>query len=425
MRPAIYKHYLLGVLTIIVLFNYVDRLALGVVLQDIKTEFDLSDTQLGVLSGIAFAFFYSIMGVPIARWADRGNRVAIISLTAVVWSAAVVLSGASASYAQLLLIRVAVATGEAGCVPPALSLLADYFTRAERPRATAIYGLSGTLSAVVGYMLAGWLNELYGWRVMFMVLGLPGIVLAAIAWTTLKEPRRVKSQESSPALSRAPPAAAPSLIEVAATLWSNVTFRHLLLCFAVQTFFMYGIGMWHTPFFIRSHGLGTGEIGTWLTVVWGVGGLLGAYLGGELACRYAVHNERLQLKSLGIAMTASGVLTIFVYLAPNPTIAFTLMGFAAIGLTAVNGPLFSTIQTLVPERMRAVSFALVYLVANLVGGGLGPLVAGALSDEFRPWAGEQSLRYALLVLAPGYFWAAFHAWRASRSVAGDLRLVTV
>src|SRR5687767_13558141 len=182
MRHTVYKNYLLGLLTLILLFNCVDRLALGLLLQEIKIDLNLSDTQLGFLSGIAFALFYSIMGIPIARWADRGNRTVIISLTTAVWSLMVALCGAAGSFMQLMLIRIGVAIGEAGCVPPAHSLIADYFSRAERPRAVAIYMLGGPLSVIIGNFLAGWLNEFYGWRMTFAILGLPGLVLAALAW---------------------------------------------------------------------------------------------------------------------------------------------------------------------------------------------------------------------------------------------------
>jgi MFS family permease len=191
-QATTYRNYLLTSLLVILVFNYVDRLALGVVLQDIKVDLDLTDTQLGFLSGIAFALFYSVMGVPIARWADRGDRVVIIVLCTGLWSVAVLLCGVATSFVQLLLIRVVVAIGEAGCTPPAFSLIADYFNRAERPRAAAIYGLGGPLATIVGFFLAGWLNELYGWRVTFMALGAPGLLLAALAWFTLKEPRRAR-----------------------------------------------------------------------------------------------------------------------------------------------------------------------------------------------------------------------------------------
>ncbi len=422
MREAAYKKYLLLVLTLILIFNYVDRLALGLVLQDIKADLNLSDTELGFLSGMAFALFYSIMGLPIARWADRGNRVTIISLTAALWSIGVAACGMAASFVQLLTVRVFVAVGEAGCVPPAFSLIADYFNRAERPRAAATYGLGGPLSYVVGYFLAGWLNVLFGWRMTFVLLGAPGLLLAGVAWFTLREPRRTefKALIAVPTATVPDVQVTPNTMEIFMTLWGNSTFRHLLLCLAVMSFFGYGILLWQPTFLIRSYGLKTGEVGTWLALVFGLGGLVGVYLGGELASRYAASNEHLQLKGLAVALSAAGVFSMLIYLSPTKYIAFALMGLAAVGQGAVNGPLFATIQTLVPDRIRAVSFALVYLFSNLIGMGLGPLAAGALSDAFRPWTGEESLRYALLVLAPGYFLCGWHAWRASKTVMLDL-----
>jgi MFS transporter, Spinster family, sphingosine-1-phosphate transporter len=417
------KNYVLAVLTIILMFNYVDRLALGVMLQDIKVDLQLSDTQLGVLSGIAFALFYSVMGVPIARWADRGNRVTIISLTAALWSAAVALCGMAGSFLQLLFIRVGVAVGEAGCIPPAFSLMADYFTRAERPRAAAIYGMGAPLSFVVGYFLAGWLNEFYGWRITFMVLGLPGLILAALARFTLREPRLnavtpAGAESSAAAMTSA--ADQPSFKHVCATLWANETFCNLLLCLSVIAFFNYGILQWQPSFFIRSYGMETGEIGTWLAVTYGIGGLAGTYLGGELASRHAASNEQLQLKAMAFTIAGAGIISVVVYLSSNQYWAFALTGLYALGLSTINGPLYATIQTLVPERMRAVSFALVFLSSNLIGMGLGPMATGAMSDAFRPWAGEESLRYALLMMTPGYLWAGWYVWRGSRTVTRDL-----
>lgn len=418
MAPTRYRHYLLCILTVTLLFSYVDRLALGLLLQDIKTDLHLSDTQLGVLSGIAFALFYSMMGVPIARWADRGNRIAIIALAAGLWSIAVACCSLANSFAALLLIRVCVAVGEAGCLPPSYSLMADYFTRAERPRAAATYGLAGSLSAVIGYMIAGWLNQAFGWRMTFVLLSLPGVALAAVVWFTLEEPRQRRSQTESVTRPGVPDR--PNLLQVFTTLWANVTFRHLLICLSVLIFFTHGISKWQPSFFVRSHGLTTAQIGLWLTVVWGIGGLLGALLGGELPSRYASHDERRQLRAMALAIAAAGVGATLVYMSRSAELAFCMMFLAAVGLTTVNGPLFATIQTLVPEHMRATSFALVFLVANLLGMGLGPLAVGALSDALRSWAGQESLRYALLMLAPGYLWAAAHALAASSTVEKDL-----
>lgn len=412
------KGWLIATLLVILAFNQVDRLALGLVLQDIKAALHLSDTQLGVLTGIAFAFFYAIMGLPIARWADRGDRVKIISLTTALWSVAVVLSGIAGTFLQLLAIRCGVAVGEAGCIPTANSLIASHFPRAERPRAMSRYMLGGPLSVVIGYFVAGWLNELFGWRRTFMILGAPGLVLAALAWLILQEPRRAKTEPGF-----AGPAQ-PSFPEVCRVLWKNVTFRHLLFCFSVGSFFGYGIAQWQPAFFIRSFGLRTGELGTWFAVIYGLAGLAGTYLGGEWAARRAPGNERLQLKAMAAVFVCYGVVSASTYLSSS---AYLALGFTALGAVAwslSSGPLFATIQTLVPEKMRAQSVALLYLFANLIGMGLGPLAAGILSDVFRPWAGDDSLRYALLCLCPGYLWCTWHLWRASQTVTADLNAIS-
>jgi MFS family permease len=419
-----HRGYLLAVLLIILAFNNVDGLALGLVLQDIKVDLRLSDSQLGFLSGIAFALFYSVMGIPIARWADRGNRVTIISLCVAAWSVMVAMSGLATSFAQLLFIRMGVGVGESGCVPATHSLIADHFNRAERPRAAAIYLLGGCLSTVIGYFLAGWLNELFGWRATFMMLGLPGLALAALAVFSLRDPRFYHSTtvESIPTV-EANASTQASVKEVCVTLFHNTTFRHILLCFSVMSFFGYGILQWQPAFFIRSYGLHTGELGAWFAAIYGVGGVLGTYAGGELASRLAANDEPLQLKGIAVAYGLFGVISASIYISPDRYAAFALMGLAAVGLAAASGPLFATIQSLVPERMRATAIAILYLFANLIGLGLGPLAAGALSDAFRPWVGEESLRYALLALCPGYSWGSWHLWRASHTVRRDLEAV--
>lgn len=422
-NPRLYRAYLLGVLLVILAFNYVDRLALGLMLQDIKTDLALTDTQLGFLSGIAFAAFYSLMGIPIARWADRGDRVTIITVTTALWSVAVSACGIAGNFMQLMLIRIGVAVGEAGCIPPAHSLIADFFSREQRPRAVATYMLGWPLSVVIGYFLAGWLNELYGWRITFMLLGFPGLVLAPLAWFTLREPRRARAAQG--VSKDASTASQPTLKEVLAILWSSKTFRHLLFSFSIAYFFGYGILQWQPAFFIRSYGLQTGTLGSWFAVIWGVGGLLGIYWGGELAARLAANNERLQLKATAAAYAGFAILSAGIYLSNSHYLALGLLAVATVGLNMTNGPLFATIQTLVPERMRAVSIAVIFLFANLIGMGLGPLAAGALSDALRPWFGEESLRYALLTLCPGYLWGAWHLWRASRTVTSDVEATHV
>jgi len=431
MKQTAYKHYLLIVLLVTQTSNYTDGVSLGLLLQSIKDDLRLADTQLGLLTGIAFALFYSVMGIPIARWADRGNRVKILALSTALWSVMVALCGTAVNFVHLLLIRVGVAVGEAGCTPPAHSLIPDYFARSERPRAVAIYMLAGPLSTIVGYSLAGWLNEFYGWRVTFFVLGLPGLALAALVWLTLREPRcsganvgRVAQMTSGGGpvpVAHARASSQSSVREVCTTLGSNRTFRYLLLSFCVMFFFSTGMSQWQPAFLIRSFGLKTGEIGIWLALIYGVGGIVGTYAGGTLAVRLAASNESLQLKGMAVALGIFCLASTAEFLAPHAYAAFAAMIVGAVGGAAMSGPLFATIQTLVPERMRAMAIALIYFFANLIGTGLGPLAVGAMSDALRPLWSDESLRYALLMLCPGYLLGTWFLWRASRSVGEDLQ----
>jgi MFS family permease len=411
---ARYRRYMLIVLMTIYGFNGMDALALGLVAQDIKRDLGLSDTELGTLSGIAFALFYSLLGLPIARWADRGNRVAIISLALTVWSALLVLCGLAATYGQLLVIRMGVAVGESGCNPPAQSLIGDYFDRSERPRAIATYMLGAAGSIIVGYFVAGWVNQFYGWRATFMMLGVPGPAIAAVAWLTLKEPRSAQPKMSA--------SVRPdhSLRRIWRELYGIGSFRNLLISFAVASFFANGIVTWQGAFFIRSFGFKTGELGTWFAVIYGVGGMAGLYVGGHLASTYARDRETLQLRAMGIAYVSFAVISTVAYLSRDPYLSLILIGIAAFGGSLVCAPLFAVLQSLVPEDMRATAIAIVYLFSNLIGTGLGPLASGILSDTLRPWVGDESLRYALLALSPGYLWAGWHLWRASNTVAADL-----
>lgn len=424
LNAKVYRRYLLVLLMAVLTFNYLDRVALSVVLQTIKTDVHLTDTELGLLSGIAFAFFYAIMGIPIARWADRGNRVTIIAATTGLWSLMVVLTGRAMSFAQLLATRVGVGIGEAGCIPAANSLIPDYYPRAERARAMAIYLLGGSLSLTIGYFAAGWLDQLVGWRAMFMMIGLPGLALAVLSGLTLEEPRRARESCPQSAPSRVRPrnssALEPTMGALGATLWGNRTFRQLAIVFSISSFFGYGQMQWIPAFFIRSYGYRTGELGTMLALTYGLSGLIGTYVGGVLASRYAPHREALQFRVMAVAFCTLSITWMGTFLSYTPQADFALLAFGILGGGLVNGPIFAAIQSLVPENMRAMAIAIVLFCSNLIGMGLGPLFAGALSDALRPEFAQQSLRFALLCLCPGYIWCGWHLWRASTTVQGDL-----
>lgn len=419
-RP--YRRYLLSILLLILTFEKIDIAALGVLLQSIKTSLSLSDTQLGFLTGLSFTLFYSTMGIPIALWADRGNRVLIVSLATGLHCVASAFCGVARSYTQLLLIRVAAAVGEAGGIPPANSLIADYFSRPERAKATATYLLGYPLSSILGYFLAGWVDQLYGWRTTLVVLGAPGAVLAITAWLTLKEPR-APSSGKRPSASPRPVnviLSARPLMDACKALASHRTFRRTLGGYTLVTFFGIGIWLWAPTFFMRSFALDTGEVGSWFAVLWGIGGLAGTFIGGQLASRYAADNETLQFRAMAATFACFAPISAGIFLTHHLYIALALLGITAVANFAIYGPLFAIIQTLFDDRLRATAIATIYLFANLFGIGLGSLVVGGLSDSLRPSLGSESLRYALLILCPGYLFAAWMFIGASSTVATDL-----
>lgn len=416
----LYRYYLLAVFALIMALNYADRLSLGIALQNIKLDLSLSDTQLGLITGLAFSTLYAILGVPIARWADRGNRVDIISLATLVWSVMVALTGWVSGFMQLLAVRVGVGIGDAGTSPTANSLIPDYFSRAERPRAAALFSLSVPAMMIFGYLVSGWLTQYLGWRRMFAVIGLPGLGLTLLAKFTLTEPRlRATAGASVIPVSSTQSTAAPRMWEVLMTLRATTTFRHLLLCYAIMAFYGAGTLQWLPVFFIRSFGMKTGELGSWLTLATAPLSLVTTYAGGALASRYAARNERFQFEVIAGVCILIGADHALTYLSPNRYWALLFVGLGTVTYM-INGPLLAAFQTLLPPQMRATGIAIVYLFTGLIGAGLGPLAAGALSDVLQPAFGQQSLRYALVALTPLCLWGACHMWIASRTVTADL-----
>lgn len=422
-----YKNYLLCLLTVVAVFNYLDRGVLALMMESLKDEFELTDSQLGLMSGFAFAFFYAVAGIPIARWADRGNRNHVVTLTTGMWSVMLTASAMVGNFTQLLLVRVGVAVGEAGCVPTAQSLISDYFDRAERPRALAIYWMSAPISTVLAYLGGGWLIDQYGWRITFMVIGIPGIILAIVVKLTLREPRIVQQT-----LARANSVISGSAVKskqlplkaVLKVLWFKPAFRHVVMGYCITLFFGAGIGVWIPAFFMRTHSMDASELGVWLALTWGVIGVPSTFLGGFLAVRYASCKERIQMKCVAILVGFCAVFHSLCYLSNNKYIALLFVSIVAgVLIPLVMAPIHSSIQSLVEERMRAVAIAFIFMLANAIGLGLGPVVVGVLSDFLSSIFGTQSLRYALLLFCPGYLWCAFHFWKAANTIEEEISAV--
>jgi MFS family permease len=288
--------YTLGVLFVVYVFNFIDRSILGILNQAIKDDLGFSDTQMGFLGGIAFAIFYSILGVPIARLADRSVRRNVLAVSLTVWSVMTAVCGFAGSFMQLMLGRIGVAVGEAGGSPPSHSMISDMFPPSSRATALAIYALGIPVGNMIGNLAGGWINEAFDWRTAFIVVGLPGLVLAVIVVLTVKEPVRGASEVTLRDDQEVPPVSV-----VFRYLWSLKSFRYMSLAGAMHAFVGYGVGYWLPAFFIRSHGLGTAEIGRWVFFL-GFAGMAGTFLGGYFADRLARRDLRWYVWLPGIAL---------------------------------------------------------------------------------------------------------------------------
>lgn len=412
-----YKNYLLSLLVLAGVFTTLERFVFSLALESIKHDLQLSDSQLGLMTGIAFAAFYAIAGIPIARWADRGNRVTIMALAVGTCSLMVSMCGIAGSFFQLLLVRAGIAVGEAGIVPTAQSVLSDYFDRAERPRAMAIFISFYTLSMVIGYLLGGGLIEYYGWRTTFIVLGVPGVLMAIIINLTLKEPRLAQPKSTTSAL--------PSIGSVFKVLCQQRTFRQILVAFCVSYFFIMGISQWLATYLIRSHNMTPIEVGSWLALSFGLFGTLGTYLGGYYASHFAACKEKPQMRMVAIAVSCYGVANLVIYLAPSKYMVLVFIAVGAVLSGFGNGPILAAMQSLVKERMRSIAVAITFMFANLIGFGLGPLALGVISDLLNPMLGHDSLRYALAMFSPGLLWVAYLFWKIADTIEEDIRLVEI
>jgi predicted MFS family arabinose efflux permease len=409
--PA-YRHYALAVMTAVFMLNLVDRALMMLLLQPIKEDLQLSDTQLGFLTGIAFALFYATLGVPISRWADRGNRVTITSVAIGLWGLTVMACLLVTNYVQLVFARIAASIGEAGCKPPTYSLVGDYFPRpAERTRAMAVYWMGGPIAALITFILGGWLNELYGWRLTFLLMGIPGLVLAVVMKLTIVEPRGSAMRPLRPP---------PPMRAVLKTLWGQRASRHLSIGLILLYTMGFGMGPWYAAFLMRSHGMSTSEVGVWLGMIIGLSGIAGVLSGGYVASRWFADNERSQMRVT--ALSVASLVAFFVAFLTLPQKHQALIALTPL-MAMFNfflAPTYALMQRLVADEVRATTLAVVMLFAHLIGMGIGPQVVGILSDLLLPVAGRDSLRFAMLIMSFVALWAAYHFWCVGRTVKEDL-----
>ncbi len=411
-----YANYVLAVLLLAYIFNFIDRQILSILLEPIKEDLGASDSAMGFLSGTAFALFYATLGIPIARWADLWVRRSIIAIGLLLWSGMTALSGAAQTFAQMAAARVGVGVGEAALSPPAHSLISDYFPPERRATALSIYAMGIHLGILFGVVAGGWLEEYWGWRRAFVVVGLPGILLAVLVQLSVREPARGGSER----LAASEPV--PSVGDVFRFLWSLRSFRHLSFATALTAFGGYAFANWAPTFLRRVHGMEGGELGTKYGIALGIGGVVGSAIAGLLADRLGRMDARWWLWVPAIATVGPAPFTLAFFFHTDPDLAIAWL-FPGLAIAAFyQGPVFSTVQTLVKVRMRSVASGILLFIINIIGLALGPPSVGLLNDYVFADRGPEAVRFSLVcVLLLTGFWALAHYLLAARTLRADLR----
>lgn len=382
---------MLVLLTLVAAFNFVDRQILGVLLEPIGQEFELRDSYLGLLSGIAFAAFYAVLGIPIALLADRRNRRNIIVVCITVFSLMTTLCGLAQNFLQLFLARVGVGVGEAGTSPASQSILSDLFPVQERPWAMGLLASGGNIGLMLGLLIGGWVNEWWGWRAAFFVAAVPGLVLALVIFRTVPEPIRQTRVRAH----------AGWLQET----WLGITMlgrirsaRRFVMGGTLYGMAAYGIHTWMPTYYIRYHDMSTGEAGTVNAIIVGALGGIGAFAGGLVCAKLNRRDIRWNAWLPALAIGLSVPLLIAMLLTDSTYLAIALFIVPGFLASVYAGPTWSIIQELVPADRRALAASVFLLLFNLIGLGLGPLAVGVLSDLFSGSVGDQSLRWAMIAV---------------------------
>ena len=395
-RPSRYAWYVLAALTAVQIVSYIDRQILVILAEPIKRDLGFTDTQLGFLTGFAFAVVYSTFGVVIARLADQHNRINIVSLTLAFWSIMTALCGFASTFVHMLLARMGVALGEAGTVPPAHSLISDYFSENRRAFALSFYTMGVTVGAALGYLIGGWINDAFGWRTAFWVVGAPGLVLALVVRATVRDPRPPGPVRRGGVVLGAIPR---DLWAAFKSLWRLPAYRFAVMGFALYGFAGWGLSAWSGVYLIRVHGLSSSDAGFYLFAASMIAGTIGTLTSGLVTDRLVSKDRRFYFWIPGVAMLAIMPVSLALFTTGDAGMAVGLMFPWEFCSIFVAPPVFAAVVALAPKPMRATAVSINLLLVNFVGMGLGPQIVGVLSDAFAAYAGDDSLRYALCIVS--------------------------
>ncbi len=391
-----YKSAVLGLLVLAYTFNFIDRTIVATIGQAIKVDLKITDTQLGLLGGLSFAVLYTLLGIPIARLAERWNRVSIVSLALVAWSGFTVACGFAGNFVQLLALRVGVGVGEAGCSPPAHSLISDYFEPRRRASALSIYAVGIPLGAMIGAVAGGWLAKTWGWRVAFMVVGAPGVLMALAVKLAIREPPRGHSDPPErPILASdvaAHAVASPSgswiwtemkeLAAVAAGLFGQWPVLNMVLGVTLASFGGYGTGQFAPPYFVRAFGLDYATVGLIFGLIGGFSALIGTLAGGFVTDWAGKRGARWYALVPAIGLAIATPIYILAYRQPDWKLAAAILLLPGVFHYTYLGPTFGVVQNVVETRRRATAAAVLFLFLNIIALGGGPLFTGWIIDRF-------------------------------------------
>lgn len=406
----------LWILLVVYIFNFLDRQIVNILAEPIAKDLQLSDTQIGLMTGLAFALFYTVLGIPIARYADRPrtSRPRLIAIALATWSAMTALCGVAQNFWQLLLARIGVGVGEAGCTPAAHSLISDLVPKERRSSALAFYALGIPIGTLLGMIIGGLLADAVGWRNAFLVVGLPGVFLAVVVVMILKDPRHRSDAATSAPL---PPL---SNAATAKAIFGSPAMVFLLIAASSAAFLSYGKTTWATIFFQRTHGLSPGEVGLYFGVINGIAGILGTWLGGKIADKYGATNRRHVLTAPALGMLIAAPVAYLGYAASDWRVALAILFVPTVLNSLYYGPTYSAVQGLVAPQARAMAAAVLLFFQNLIGLGFGPLLFGMLSDGIKPTFGEDSVQWVLYFAAFFGVLPALFFWRCSLRLNDEL-----
>lgn len=384
------RWFYLAVLFLTSTSNYIDRQVMSVLLEPIKTEFGASDTEMGLLGGFAFAACYAVLGLPIARLADRGNRRTVIAASLAAWSVMTMACGAARNFPQMFLARIGVGIGEAGAIPPAQSLIADYFPPAQRARALSLFIASATVGYLGAFIGGAQLAAHHGWRIAFVALGAPGLVLAVITWAGLSEPRLLPGHATASG-------GGESFRQTLAALAAKRSFVLLCVAFVLYYFACYGVITWFPAYLVRVMKRPLTDVGFSYGLVAATATLSGTLLGGIVTDRLTLRDPRWSVRAPGLMVIGAWPFYTFALITESYAMFLGAVAIAGLAIGAGVPAMFAVIQRICGAPRRAMAVAIVFFFANLLGLGFGPLITGFLSDMFTQTMGPVGLRYALIL----------------------------